>query len=266
MSAKSDVAISADGVPIHFDVEGDGTPALVFVHGWSCDRHYWDGQTAQFARRYTVVRIDLAGHGGSGRDRARWTMPAFGLDVVAVLEKLDLKQAVLIGHSMGGLVIVEVARRLPGVAIGLVGADTWLNLGKSRSQQQVSQAVALFRADFVSATRNFVQDRFPEAADPALVERVAAGMSAAPPNIAIGALEAAWGNDRALQQGLREIKAPKITINASPSPTEDEARNYGIEVMRMTGVGHFVMLDDPATFNRLLDQAVRKCVQASIAR
>lgn len=62
---KADVR-SADGLPVRYEVLGDGTPALVFVHGWSCDRRYWDGQVGYFADRHRVVAIDLAGHGESG--------------------------------------------------------------------------------------------------------------------------------------------------------------------------------------------------------
>ena len=101
MNVQSHIAISVDGVPIHYDVQGNGATALVFVHGWCCDRHYWDRQVSHFPH-YTVATLDLAGHGESGRDRTRWTMPAFGQDVVAVVEQLGLEQVVLIGHSMGG--------------------------------------------------------------------------------------------------------------------------------------------------------------------
>ncbi len=97
-----DVAASADGIPLAYEVHGTGRPALVFVHGWSCDRRYWSKQIDYFAQRYQVVVLDLAGHGESGLGRRAWTIPAFGQDVVAVVEKLGLKEAVLIGHSMGG--------------------------------------------------------------------------------------------------------------------------------------------------------------------
>src|SRR5262245_7744994 len=109
----SDVTLSVDGVPIHYDVQGDGLPALVFIHGWSCDRSYWRKQMKYFAPRYTVVAIDLGGHGDSGLNRETWTTPAFGEDVVAVVETLGLTQVVLIGHSMGGAVSVEAAQRIP---------------------------------------------------------------------------------------------------------------------------------------------------------
>lgn len=65
---------SADGIPVRYEVHGAGPPALVFVHGWSCDRDYWRGQVEHFAGRYRVVTVDLAGHGesGGGPHHRRW--------------------------------------------------------------------------------------------------------------------------------------------------------------------------------------------------
>jgi pimeloyl-ACP methyl ester carboxylesterase len=92
-------ATSADGVPVRYDGYGAGGPAIVFVHGWSCDRGYWDGQVAHFAERHRVVTVDLAGHGESGLGRTAWTIPSFGEDVVAVVDRLELSDMVLAGHS-----------------------------------------------------------------------------------------------------------------------------------------------------------------------
>jgi pimeloyl-ACP methyl ester carboxylesterase len=261
MHAESHIALSADGVPIHYDVQGTGMIALVFVHGVCCTRRFWDRQVNDFAPQYTVVSLDLAGHGASGRDRTQWTMAAFGQDVVAVVEQRGLKQVVLIGHSLGGAVIVEAARRLPTAVIGLVGVDTWQHLEQPRSPEQVAESLAPLRADFMEATRANVRRMFVPTSDPTLVEHVMATMSAAPPHIGIGALEEFRGYDRTLVAGLHEVKAPKMAINSNVRPTHTEALRHGIEVMRMSGVGHFVMLEEPQTFNRLLDEAVKKCIQ-----
>ena len=266
MHAQSYVAISVDGVPIHYDVYGTGLPALVFVHGWSCDRRYWDTQVRYVAPQYQVVTIDLAGHGASGRDRTQWTVPAFGQDIVAVVEQLGLEQVVLIGHSIGGQWIIEAARHLPRSVIGVVGADarTWDNVEETLTPAQVAETMAPFRANFIEAMRAFVRGTFVSTSDPTLMEHVVRGMSAAPPHIAISVREEGLGNGRNLQAGLQEVTAPKIAINAeSWRPTNMAAmQRHGIEVMQMFGVGHFVMLEDPQTFNRLLDEAVQKCIHA----
>ena len=86
-------------------------------------------------------------------------------------------------------------------------------------------------------------------------------MSAAPPHIGIDALEANQRHGGDLLAGLQEVTAPKIAINARPTDVE-VAQRCGIAVLRMSGVGHFGMLEDPPTFNRLLDEAVQQCMQA----
>src|SRR4029079_1447364 len=174
----TEIARSADGIPVLFDVVGEGAPPLVFVHGWSCDRTYWSGQIDDFARSHVVVAIDLAGHGESGGGRRVWTMPAFGDDVAAVLEQLDVSGVVLVGHSMGGDVIVEAARALPERVAGLVWVDTYSTLGRVRTPEDTEEFVQPFRQDFATAVGALVRPMFVAASDPSLVERVVADMSA----------------------------------------------------------------------------------------
>ena len=100
MNPIKDHVLSSDGTPIYYEVQGDGEPALVFIHGFCSERSYWSKQLCKFAQQYKVVAVDLAGHGESGLDRKTWTISAFGEDVVAVVEKLGLDKVVLIGHSM----------------------------------------------------------------------------------------------------------------------------------------------------------------------
>ncbi len=122
--AREGTVRSADGTPIHYLVDGSGEPALVLIHGWACDASYWDNQVPAFAATHRVVRVDLAGHGASGAQRARYTVQAFGEDVRAVVEQEKLGRVILVGHSMGGDVMLEAARLLPGKVLGLVAVDT----------------------------------------------------------------------------------------------------------------------------------------------
>ena len=131
---------SADGVAIRYRVLGKGDPALIFIHGWSGDSTYWDAQLDAFSKHYTVVTLDLAGHGDSGTARAEWTMDAFGDDVVAVAQQIPNRQLVLVGHSMGGPVALEAARRLKDRVIGIVGVDTFGNIGLPQATPQELEA------------------------------------------------------------------------------------------------------------------------------
>ena len=259
-SEVTGTALSADGVSIHYQVRGTGAPALVFVHCWCCDRSFWDAQVPYFAEKYRVVTVDLAGHGESPADREAWTIPAFGLDVVAVVEKLDLRQVVLIGHSMGGPVILEATRHIPERVIGLVGVDNFQDMGQKWPQEEFEAFLSTLKADFQGATRNFIRGMFLPTADSALVEQVVADLSLAPPEVGLGAMEAYfnWFRDD-FDQAVTEIDAPLHCISADLWPTDVEAnRKYfpSFEVSIMSGRGHFVHMEDPETFNRLLLEIV----------
>jgi pimeloyl-ACP methyl ester carboxylesterase len=254
-----DIVTSTDGVRVAYEARGAGLPALVFVHGWSCDRSYWKGQLEPFSRRFKVLAIDLAGHGQSSFGHEAWTMGAFGGDVAAVVEKLGLQRVILIGHSMGGDVIVEATRRLPGRVVGLIWVDTYKQLRTGRTPEQVKAMVAPMRADFVEGTRALVRSMFPASADRSLVERVAADMSAAPPTVALPALESALSFSREIPRALQELKLPVVAINPERPPTDAASmERFGVEVILMSGVGHFLMLEDPERFNRLLAAAIAR--------
>lgn len=256
-------ARGTDGVAIRFDDVGDGAPVLVLVHGWSCDRGYWDAQVRPLSERYRVVTVDLAGHGDSGDGRREWTMAAFGGDVACVLEHLELDGAILVGHSMGGDVIVETALQVPERVAGLVWVDTYTTLGEPRSDERTNAFVEPFRQNFVTATRNLVRGMFPPDADAELVERVAADMSSAPPEIALDALVRAFTNDGPVAAALHRLSVPVVALNPGSRPTDVEALGrYGVRTMVLSDVGHFPMLEAPDRFNSALAEVVESLVRA----
>lgn len=249
--------LSKDRVEIAYTVEGKGEPALVFVHGWSCDKSYWSNQVKAFSPKYKVVTIDLAGHGESGLERSDYTLQSFSEDVAAVVNKLGLKKIIIIGHSMGGPVIIEAAIRLKGKVIGLIGADTFQNLGEIFPEDQMQQFLKPFKENFVETTKGFVKTMFPPTADSLLVKKIADDMSSAPPQIAVSAMENMF-KDNAIS-ALKELDVPIISINCDLYPVKvEENRKHvkSFEVKMMNGVGHFVMLEDPAKFNQLLQESI----------
>jgi pimeloyl-ACP methyl ester carboxylesterase len=258
-------ASSPDGVAVRYRVAGEGSPAVVLIHCWLCDQHLWDAVVPVLARKHTVVTLDLAGHGGSGGRRDAWTIQAFGGDVKAVVDRLGLDRVILVGHSMGGLVAVEAAHLMPAKLAALVPVDILLNVEEEMKPEGVGAYLKPFRADFKAAAEKFIRDNmFVPSSDPALVERVVTLVKAAPPEMAVAALEAAWKYDA--KAGLREIKAPITAINADKFPTNREGnRRYApqFDAVIMKGVGHYLMLEAPARFTELLlgvvdDMSARK--------
>ncbi len=252
-------ARSDDGTRIAYVTAGTDAPALVFVHGWSCDKSYWDPQFRFFAATHRVVAIDLAGHGASDTTRREWTVESYADDVAAVVMQLGLTDVVLIGHSMGGPIAVEAARRLPGRVRGIVGADTFQDVTETFPESERVAFVGGFHRNFVEMTRAFVLGMFPETADSALVARVVDDMSAGDARVGAGSMDHMFLHD--MPAALREVRVPVHAINCDRWPTNTEAnrRHFAAFTLDlMPGRGHFVMLEDSTTFNRLLAQAVAR--------
>lgn len=230
------IASSPDGIALAYEAHGEGSPALMFVHGWSCDRTYWRHQLGRFAQRYRVGALDLAGHGESGSGRRDWTMRSFGSDVAAVVDQLNPKDVVLIGHSMGVDVVVEAALQLPGKVSGLVLVDQYKSLGRPRNREQTEALVRPFRENFVTTTRSLVRGMFVPSSPADLVEWVVNDMSAEPVDVALGALEQTWSNDGPILDSLTKVAAPMVAINCDKSPTDIESlMRYGIRTLIAPG-------------------------------
>ena len=250
---------SFDGVKISYDVQGTGQPVLVFVHGWSCSKEFWKEQVAHFARKHKVVTIDLAGHGRSDQSRRDYTVESFGKDVASVVKKLNLDQAILIGHSMGGAVIVEAAGQIPDRVICLVGADTFHDIEKGYQSAEIEKIAIRLEADFVNQAQTFVRQMFPSAADPELAEWVTGKMSSADPQVAINAFRNLGNYD--LKSAAQKMEIPICSISADLWPTNlDANKKYAgnFKLKLMPGIGHFVMLEDPQKFNKLLEEIIEE--------
>ena len=250
---------SFDGVKISYDVQGTGQPVLVFVHGWSCSKEYWKEQVAHFAKKHKVVTIDLAGHGQSGLSRKDYTVESFGKDVASVAEKLNLEQAILIGHSMGGPVIVEAAGQMPNRIICLVGADTFHDIEKGYQSAELEKIAIRFEADFVKEVQGFVRQMFTPTADIELVEWVAGEMSSANPQVGINAFRNLGNYD--LKSAAEKMEIPIYSISTDLWPTNlDANKKYAktFKLKLMPGIGHFVMLEDSEKFNKLLEEIIEE--------
>lgn len=100
-------ATAADGTRLYYKDWGRGQP-IFFHHGWPLSADDWDGQMLYFlAQGYRVIAMDRRGHGRSGQASGGHDMSTYAADVDAVVKKLDLRDAIHIGHSTGG---GEVAR------------------------------------------------------------------------------------------------------------------------------------------------------------
>ncbi|MEM7292766.1 MAG: alpha/beta fold hydrolase, partial [Pseudomonadota bacterium] len=135
-----------------------GQPNIVFIHGVSLDSTTWTLYTRYYARRgYNVYTFDLPGHGHSGGD-PHTSIEEKGAWVKRFMDALGVESAILVGHSMGGLIAMETAIQHPdavqslallGVALPMPVTPVFLEAARNGEQLAIDMFV-LFGYDFAA--------------------------------------------------------------------------------------------------------------------
>ncbi len=258
------------GVPIEYDIAGSGDTALIFVHGWSCDRSYWREQMSVFARDYRVVAVDLGGHGASPANRDDWSIESFGQDVAAVAAGVDADHVVLIGHSMGGRVVLDAAKRLGERLAGIIAVDTLKSVStRPVSAERAAEMFTTSPEEFRTRMEALVRRAFFTDDTPAeLVDQIAKDMAAGDPVVGgkAGIAHATYDVGAA----LRELDGVAlILINADHGPTDGaalEAAHPGSRVVIIPDSGHFLMLERPQAFNAALESELDRLFDSGFRR
>lgn len=243
---------SADGVELHYVNDGDGDAAVVFSHCWGCNAHEWDMAMIALRARPNaprVVAIDLAGHGLSGKKRAKWTVKSYAQDIKAVVDKLGLKKIVLVGHSMSGAITLQAAMDMPDKVVGLVPVDTLHDADRKMTDEKRKQFFDAFRKDYKGTTDRLVRSLFPKDADKGLVDAMVAEELKLGAEIGIPTLENVFSFDEA--DALKKVKVPIRAIQADLYPTNVDAnKKYApqFEATILKGVGHWPMYEKPFEF------------------
>jgi pimeloyl-ACP methyl ester carboxylesterase len=245
---------AADGLSIACDVRGKGDTALVLLHGWGGDREYWKNQADAFAADYTVVTVDQAGHGASGKDRKAWTVEALADDVAAVVKELGLKRVVLVGHSMGGSVALRAAKKLPGTAVAVVGVDTLQDAETKRPEELVKSLIAGLEKDFKGTVGGMAAGLLPEKVDPKLKAWIGEKAATRDPAVQIALITDLFAFD--LKTALKEAGVPVRCINSAggfpfytPTAVETNKKYADFDAVTIPDVGHYPMLEKPKEFN-----------------
>ena len=241
---------SIDGAKISYTVSGTGSKTVLFVHGWTCDSSSWARQVPAISRQYQTVTIDLPGHGNSGSPGdGKFSMALFANTVEAVRREVHADKFVLVGHSMGTSVIRRYARLFPQHVAALVAVD-----GSVLTPPENADRVKLFQGpDAANARRELIRTMFTPATTPELRARIEKMMMAPPDATAARAMATlaeinSWKDD--------VISAPVLGIYAENSRRANhEVLSHifpSLVYTEIPGTGHFLMLEKPDAFNRIL--------------
>jgi len=125
--AEADIGrlVEVDGERLQVRLDGDRrAPAIVLIHGLAGSLHLWDRLVPLLDDRHLVIRVDLLGHGGSDKPRRGYSPRAQADRLGVLLDALHVRRALVVGHSLGGIVAVALAERRPDVFRGLVAIGT----------------------------------------------------------------------------------------------------------------------------------------------
>lgn len=245
-----------DGVALAHDEEGTGDPCLVFLHGAACNRRFWEPQMRRFGAARRVVSVDLRGHGESDAPVQSYAMRLFADDVAWTCRELGIEKPVLIGHSLGGMIALDLASAYPDRVGAIVLIDSALLAGADRAEV-VRDLVDRLRGDDPDlALRNYFAGLFSPDDDPALTGWILDQAVLTQPHVTSSIWEESilsWDDERA----LRRCRVPLLYIDAG-TPNADLARAGelcpGLTLTRTVGSGHFSPLVVPEQVNAILER------------
>jgi pimeloyl-ACP methyl ester carboxylesterase len=251
--------ITRDGITLAYEERGTGSPAFVFVHGWTCDRSFFAPQAEYFGKRHRVVSIDLRGHGQSDKPKGLYPISAYADDIAYLIDALDLGRVVAVGHSMGGITVLQLGAAYPEKVAGIVMVDPAPLAFPPELKAGIEGLVGAIEAGDQGPRRQFIAERlFLPTSDKALVDRVLSVMMAAPAHVASAAMRGILSFDGV--KAAARCKVPALHIAATPplNPPHQMSEWLPTVVNGWTvGAGHFNMMEAPEQVNGMIEGFLR---------
>jgi pimeloyl-ACP methyl ester carboxylesterase len=253
---------------MYFVHTGAGNPPMLLVHGFSCDHTDWRNQVEALQPNHSVITCDLRGHGRTPGQPAECTLETYAADVAALLTSLGLSPAVLVGHSLGCRVVLEVARLHPELAAGVVLIEGNCSGAGDPARAEQAMRDKISAVGFPAFAEALFAGMFPQPAAEAAA--ILAREKKLPPAIGeeffprmarwdAGQLDAALRGLRvpllAIQSTRLETTGKRISLQVGDiSPWLEQVRKLvpGASLAIIPGAGHFVQLEAPQRVNQLL--------------
>jgi pimeloyl-ACP methyl ester carboxylesterase len=263
MKAKQ-IILRDKQVEINYFQQGQGDTILLFLHGWCIDGTYCKNQVEYFSRNYSVYAIDLPGFGKSKAERINWTIEEYARDVTAFIDAINLKNVVIIGHSMAGEIMLETALTNNPKISGVIGVDNFKFIDvpmTPEAMKQITDFFPMLEKDFKNSAPVYAEMMlFHPATSNEVKDRVKSDFANSDSVIGYGTfmnqMQYAF-NDA---QRLEKLNYKLYLINSDGYPTNETGlKNHcksGFQVETISGTGHYPMIEKPEEFNLLLEKVL----------
>jgi pimeloyl-ACP methyl ester carboxylesterase len=248
--------LNRDGVALVYEEVGAGDPPLLLVHCWCGDHTFFARQVDHFARAHRVVAVDLRGHGASDKPRQEYTLDGFVDDLVWLGGQLGLAKPVIVGHSMGGNVALELAARHPDLPAAIVLVDSAVVPSSALVDALRPVAEAMRGPRYREVAAELYASVFLPTDDAERKARIVETTSAVPQHVMSSAFEhhiTAYDASAA----AAACTVPVLYIGAA-APFADVARFRSLcphlVVGQTVGAGHFNLLEVPEQVNAMIER------------
>lgn len=259
--------LNKDSLNLAYEEAGSGDPPLVLIHGWSCDRSYMSAQLSHFKAAHRVVAVDLRGHGESDKPDDEYSIAVYADDVAWMARKLGLAGAIFVGHSMGGLVALEVTGRYPELASRVVMLDSPVFM-RDEIKPLIAQTLEGLRSPgYAEVQQQLVANAlFIATDDAALKESTIAGMSSARQDVMMQSFASLAAFDSAAAASA--CKVPALYVGAEPQLNDiSQFKELCPQLMvaKTAGAGHFHQLLVPGQVNLMIDRFLYVTADSAVA-
>jgi sigma-B regulation protein RsbQ len=243
----------------YYDNMVDKTP-LFFIHGSFIDKTYWESQLNYFSSKYRVIAIDLPGHGKSTHNRDSYTIREYANDIATIISALKLKEVILVGHSIGADIMLEVNAKIPETIRGLIAIDYFKNAGVQLPDAVINQLLTDLKSNFSNSNEQYArQVLLSGKTDSAITEKVVHDFRSVNPKVGMSMNDDFFHFPKQEAALLTSLDKKLYLINVNYQPTNEDSlskyvKNY--EVKSINGTCHFPMIENPKELNALLDNFI----------